>query len=176
MIYMIISKIGCFNWMTPNRYLEDFIMIINIFSWKPKAMENGPGLKMHSLLKKGICHLSLPECRAELWGILLGPTKVWGKISGCFLSYPTEGRRPQAIFFCQNCPRCLLSNTFHLAWKNRNTRNKSTKEKHLIPSSKLTKLAGISPFLIGNTSSIRVHFPASYVLVCRRVSISEISI
>ena len=32
-----------------------------------------------------------------------------------------------------------------------------------VPSGKLTELAGISPFLIGNTSSIRVHFPASYV-------------
>ena len=32
-----------------------------------------------------------------------------------------------------------------------------------LPSLKLTYLAGISPCLIGNTSSIRVHFPASYV-------------
>ena len=32
-----------------------------------------------------------------------------------------------------------------------------------IPSGKLTWLAGISPYWIGNTSSIRVHFPASYV-------------
>ena len=31
------------------------------------------------------------------------------------------------------------------------------------PVGKLTHLAGISPFLIGNTCSIRVHFPASYV-------------
>ena len=33
----------------------------------------------------------------------------------------------------------------------------------ILPSGKLTWLAGISPFSIGNTSSIRVQFPASYV-------------
>ena len=32
-----------------------------------------------------------------------------------------------------------------------------------LPSGKPTELAGKSPFSIGNTSSFRVHFPASYV-------------
>ena len=32
-----------------------------------------------------------------------------------------------------------------------------------VPSGKLTSLAGISPFLIENPSSIRVHVSASYV-------------
>ena len=33
----------------------------------------------------------------------------------------------------------------------------------ILPADKLTYSNGISAFLIGNTSSFRVHFPASYV-------------
>ena len=38
----------------------------------------------------------------------------------------------------------------------------------MLPSGKLTELAGISPFSVGNSSSIRLHFPASYVSLPER--------
>ena len=67
-------------------------------------------------------------------------------------SYPIgKDRLPFPPFFSENVKLrgCKVSDFGHPIFiKNKN-----------IPSGKLTWLAGISPFLIGNISSIRVHFP-----------------
>ncbi len=71
-----------------------------------------------------------------------------------------KDRLPFPPFFSENVKlrRCKVSDFGHPIF----IKNK------IIPSGKLTWLAGISPFLIGNISSIRVHFPASYVRLPER--------